>query len=1597
MDNLSGQQIKGYELEERIAAGGFGAVYRAQQSTVGREVAVKVILPGLANQPDFIRRFEAEAQLIARLEHHFIVPLYDYWRDPNGAYLVMRYLRGGSLHDHIRNQGALSIEDAFKMFSEVAQGLHVAHRNQVIHRDIKPGNVLLDEDGTGFLADFGIAKDHTTSQNITEPDSFIGSPEYLAPEQARSEPVTPQTDIYSLGVVLYEMLTGEHPFPNLEKIGVIFKHLNEPLPDITTLDDRICDDVNDVVQKATAKDPKQRFSDVIEMMEALRQAAQLDTVSTPTSPVELLTPREQEVIQLIIDGKTNREIADLLVLTEGTIRTYITRIYRKLNVRSRVQAIARLRDLNFVIQKPDTSISISTGHLPEPDNPYKGLRAFNAADAQDFFGREKLTQKLLSRLHDNTEHHRFLSVVGPSGSGKSSVVKAGLIPALWRGDLPDSENWYIVDLVPGSRPLDELEVVLFQIASDKSINLREQLQRDAFGLLRVADMILPDDDSELLIVIDQFEEVFTLVENEDERVHFLNLIRESVTDGRSRVRVVVTLRADYYDRPLQYPDFGELIRNRVETVLPLGAEELERAIREPANRVGVTFDDGLVSRIVSDVNYQPGALPLLQYALTELFERRDGRKLTMEAYQEIGGTGGALAKRADEIYLEGNETGQELVRQLYLRLVTLGEGAEDTRRRVERSELLAITPDTGLMDEIIDFYAQSRLLSLDNDPSTRRPTVEVAHEAILREWDRLRGWLNESRDDIRQERLIAQAAEAWYGNDQDESYLLTGNRLEQAEIWRETTELAFIPLVSEFIEASIQDAKAQEIAEAERHAREVAQEQRSRTLLQTLVAVFAIATIFSGGFGLFALNQRNEAIVARNNEADARSEAERNADENQRRALAFAANSALEQSEYELAHALAIESARDNLVLPESQRVLDRIANQEGVRFEFALPEGTICGVRWSNSLRYVLLIKCEDSLVLVWDTVTGELVYEHSKEWPERYADFSSDGSHLAILNREGDHAQVSIINIEQGIEIHEIAIDASVDFVYPSNDGSSFYTIDYLDDSRLFNRVQQRDVMTGEIRQEYVFEGYSLRVFELSIDGNLGIVGGFGEGHQEDGRAIIFVVATGEPLYEFEREMESGWAVSLVAISEDNSQVFIGGNPNYMIDITTGENLRVLPGETVDYVEPSFQFTSYRRTASDGLLVRVNLETGEEYPLPQLRQQFVSLIGNDPNTWIAFKFESVQIWDIAGRDSQNRILIDHGDWGNVIYNPDGQYILSAGGFVREGDVVGSVLYIWDQETGQEVGRLEGHTGLVLSLAWSPDGRYIASGALDDGVILWDTETMQEIRRFQMEQPLIRSVEFTLDSKHLIAGAGSPFPRFTYDTPPSISMWDIETGDLVRVIEFDHDEPHSGVIDTEMHPDGRTMFYNLALESPDAQIFYRSFFVDIHSGDLIRELNLGRELSVLVFSQDGSTAFGGTSDGYVIEFLVESGEVINEWKTLDSDVMSIALNHDETFLATGSGWLSGDTAVSVWDMENHQLLRRYDLRDADEPTIFVSGLRIAPNDKELVFWNDAGQIVTLPVDLAPVTEWIEENRFIRHLTCSERELYRIEPLCERS
>jgi WD40 repeat protein/DNA-binding SARP family transcriptional activator len=484
-------------------------------------------------------------------------------------------------------------------------------------------------------------------------------------------------------------------------------------------------------------------------------------------------------------------------------------------------------------------------------NPYKGLRAFEEADAADFFGRDLLTEHLVERFRKA----RLLAVVGPSGSGKSSLVRAGLIPKLRAGALPGSETWRIVEMFPGAHPLEELEAALLRVDGNSHISLIEQLEDGERGLLRAIERILPPGDSELVLVLDQLEEAFTLVADEGRRAHFLTIIDRAVSDSRSRLRVVTTLRADFYDRPLLYSGFAELLRDHVEALVPLRPDEFERAIVGPAERVGVRLEPGLLAEMIADVAAESGSLPLLQYALTELYERREGNVLTRAVYLAMGGVSGALASRADEMYAGLSDPAQDAARHLLLRLVTPGEGTEDTRRRVGRDEIASIEVDQRAMAETIDVLGSSRLLSFDRDPRTGTPTIEVAHESLLRKWARLQRWIDGAREDIRMHRRLATAASEWVESERDRSFLLRGSHLAQFESWREESRLALTGLEREFVDASSAEGRRESM-------RQQHENRRLKTLLAGVGVLLGLAVVAGVVAFLQRQSARHEATVA---------------------------------------------------------------------------------------------------------------------------------------------------------------------------------------------------------------------------------------------------------------------------------------------------------------------------------------------------------------------------------------------------------------------------------------------------------------------------------------------------------------------------------------------------------------------------------------------------------------------------------------------------------------------------------------------------------------------------------------------------------------
>jgi WD40 repeat protein/serine/threonine protein kinase len=1480
MDDLSGQALKGYELRDCIGIGGFGAVYRAYQPIIDREVAIKVILPIYASQPGFIRKFEAEARIVARLEHLHIVPLFDYWRDPQGAFLVMRWLRHGSLMEKLK-QGPLGLDLTARLLDQITSALSFAHNNGVVHRDIKPANILLDESDNFYLTDFGLATLIGTEQN----DGTVqGSLAYIAPEQLQERSASVSSDVYSLGIVLYEILTAQHPFGDVTLEQLISKQLLASLPDLQLARTDLPEALNIIIQRATLKAPEDRYQDIQMLAGAFRRA--------------------------IANGESQ------------------------------------------LIVPPRPTISIT-------ENPYKGLHPFEEADADDFFGRDALVKQLRGRLQERTPNNRFLAVVGPSGSGKSSVIHAGLLPRLHRGDIPGSEDWFVVNMVPGDQPFLNLEAALLSVAATPIPNLQEHLRTDNKRLFQVASDLLAQSqsDGDLLLIIDQFEELFTLAEDENQIKHFLDLLRVAVSTQNSRIRVIIALRADFYDRPLLYKDFAALIQSRTQAVIPLTTKELEQAIVGPAERIGMTVETDLVNRIITDVREEPGALPLLQYALSEVFERRDNNRLSLTAYQESGGVLGALARRAEEVYLGLKSADRDIARQLILRLVTLGEGTEDTRRRVRHSELAAFVSSPTEMQAILDVFGQYRLFTFDHDRDTREPTIEVAHEALIRTWRRLREWLDESRDDIRLQRLLALADIEWRNNNRRVDFLLHGGRLAQFEEWSNATNVALTRDEQEFLTASIAERQRQEAEETSRQAHERKLERRARQSLQVIVGVLLVASIV-GFYFLLAISDKNQvAERERDNAQNARATSDANlalaeyeAEISRSLALANGAEALLRGDEPhpDIALALAIEAVNIDTPPAEANLALANAASLSRIRQRF-LEAANVKGVAVSPDGKVALLALVNGTIVMR-DLETGAVIrtlVAHSDS--VNTIVFSPDGQ--TALSGSSDYSLV-LWDVATGEVIRRMeGHSGDVQRVTFSPDGQTALSASY------DQQIIRWDVNTGEDLQHYTGHENSVMDVAISPDGKSALSASY------DLTAILWDIKTGEIIHQF---TDFTRPVLAVAFHPNGQEAMITNDEDiFLVDLTSYTTIRELKGhsstlnraifgpdgETILSVTGSVEFFLWDVETATIL----HKFQGHRGPIDD-----VALTPDGRHAITGAADRSMVLWDMENEDIIYH-LMEHGrSVRSVAFSPDGSTFISAS---KDRKAI-----VWDATTGQSIRTLEGHSDGLQGVVYSPDGKTALTCSSDRTLILWDIETGEILQTFEGHEDDVYKAAFSPDGRTAISGSGDR----------TVILWDIETGDMLLRLEGHGDE----VRDVAFSPDGETILSG----SLDGTVLLR----DSSTGAIIHRLEEHTsEVLAVAYSPDGQTVLSGSGDNTVILWDVATGQLLHRYRGHGGAVLGgVAYSPDGRLMLSGST----DNTVILWDVATGAVLHRYrghvelvlDVAFSPDGRTAVS----ASSDDTVILWD----IATFAEG---TLDWAQQNRYIDDLTCDQRATYHIEPLCD--
>ncbi len=1166
-------------------------------------------------------------------------------------------------------------------------------------------------------------------------------------------------------------------------------------------------------------------------------------------------------------------------------------------------------------------------------NPFKGLRNFVEQDAEDFFGRADLVNELVEAINTRS----LVSLVGASGSGKSSAVLAGVLPRLRRSPPDRAERWLAITMVPGHHPFEEFEAGVRRAIKPDASDGSSITPADTFGLLRAVQRIAGDDDTHVLVVIDQFEELFHQVTDDVLRRQFIRNLVEAVEDPHSQLCVLLTLRGDFLDRTMSEPSLGPLIGAGLVQVLPLTPAELEAAAARPAARVGTHLEPELIAELVSDMTDQPGSLPLFQHVLAQLFEERTGLVLTRTAYRQVGGLRGALASRAEEVYQALERGSQAVARQVLLRLVTVGEDQESTRRRVTRDELESLAVDPATVKLVVEAFGSARLLTFDRSPVTGQATVEVAHEALLREWPRLVTWIADTREDLRLHRELVRAVAGWESSGRDPEYLLTGSRLELHAGRTADGSIELTTPESDFVAHSIDRRDTERRVEEERRDRELGVERRSVRRLRWLVAVVSVAAVVATALTVFATNRNREAAASQR-EARARE-------------LANASLANLE-SDPELAILLALQSlevgAADDLLLRDAQEALHlalpahrlvgshsgeddlafspngglliggnspRLINPTTGEVRLQLPASkpgwTVQSVAVSGDGSLLATGTNKRGEVAVWDGVSGAKVAELTGPTDSiGPMAFSPNGHLIAALAPFG--GGVFVWDVRSGERLLAADDPVAWELCCPptalafSPDGQQLAVTTFSSTEFLQGEVKLLDLATGEWAGELRGHRGPVTGVEYLPGGQTLITSSM------DGFIRIWDRATRAAISSTNALIGQVTSIDL----SDNGQVLMTGSEGgdvkvWSVEAGVIEPRLSLPGHSSLVLEVAID-TSGSVGASIAMDTSVRVwditahGAGEAAGWPARRA-------------VGFSDDGARI-ATTGPDGRNVVIRQTSDWApqqvitdvapyvgapdeqwgvvnGVSFSPGGDRIVTTSGSRREA-TNGSVT-LWDAAAGEPIRTLFEHPFMKAPAVWSGDGRRVAVAACDDSGIparVWDA-TNGDLLFAAPIAPCGHTADLDHTGRLLAV-------QTLLTSAPNVQVWDVESGELVMAVT--HAPQWIGAV--AFNPDGT----RLATGGHDGAVL----IWEVPAGSLVRTLtgHTGPVESA-TWSSDGSTLATGSHDGTARLWDANTGEtrmVLGGHNAFPT----VALSLDGRYLATGT-----DTGVQVWALDIQELI----------------------------------------------------------------------------
>jgi WD40 repeat protein/class 3 adenylate cyclase len=1156
------------------------------------------------------------------------------------------------------------------------------------------------------------------------------------------------------------------------------------------------------------------------------------------------------------------------------------------------------------------------------ESPYQGLSAFQEDDAEFFFGREGFTDRLIDAVKT---HPMVAVIVGSSGSGKSSTVFAGLLPQLRK-----EGGWSIAQFRPGSQPLTALMSVLIPLI-EPDLQTADRLveTRKLADALRSGDLPLHDivnqaieknaDLDNLILVVDQFEELYTLCQDEEERGRFKDELLDVVLSGGRQKHFVLllTMRADFMGQALTHRPFADALQEASLLMGPMTRDELRSAVEKPAEMQGAIFEAGLVERILDDVGEKPGNLPLLEFALTLLWEAQNDGWLAHADYEAIGSVDGALARYADEVYDNFGESDKEQAHRIFIQLVKPGEGTEDTRRVTTRAELA--DEDWKLVQHLAD----KRLVVTGRD-ADENDTVEVVHEALIQRWGQFRRWMQEDRDFRSWQERLRTTLRVWEASNQNIQALLRGLPLNEAENWWAERGNELSAAEEALIQASLAEREQRSEVEEQRQAREDRLERTRRVLSRGLIGVLGIGLVVALGLTYFAFNQRDEAEqsaalalteadarataeIEAVQEAESRATAQADAEEQRHAALVQAsiglssqAALELEGTSPELAVLLALEALENYPYTWQAERALGQAVFENHLRLTL-VHDAWINTATWSPDQSQIVTAS-DDTTAKVWDAVSGELIFTFE------HADWVISG----VWSPTGDR-----------ILTHSGA-----------------------------GEVYVWDAATGNLIQSFNLEGgYALQV-AWSPGGDQILIASWDVGNSK-----VWDVGTGDLLLTLAAGRVCKQGIGMCA--QQNEAWSPSGDRiltyddvgNFQIwDARSGEQLRHVSAHD-KRINSVAWFPDGERIVTgsvDSTSKIWSAETGEELVSFEKHEDEVLMASWSPSgdriVTPGDEDRTARVWDAAS--GEELVVFDrhNGAVFTAVWSPNGEHILSTG----EGGV-----RLWNASSGEEIQAFFGHAAPPFFAEWSASGEQILTAGPDGTAKIWDVVGGMEILEIPAEAGAYDFLAWSPDGTRIARnffGEGNPvkvydafsgelllsFPTdhdyevWTISFSPSgdriatstegdatVKIWDATDGELVTIFEgheIEGDEER-GLPNPRWSPDGTKIVSSgaSAIRIWDAVTGEEEMvFEDPQGADQFGGIKINR------WSPDG-TRIALVSYAYAMIWNAVSGEIEHELFPPDNrvDVHDVSWSPDGTRLAAPAD----DGLLRIWDTSSGEKL----------------------------------------------------------------------------